>query len=68
MIQATPHNGDPVVIVDTKIQSEVEDIMTWKGYGCNEYNLSFAPADATPTDKLLRYLAESKSWEMKPMP
>ncbi len=52
MIQATPHNGDPVVVVDTDVQSYVENVMLDKGYGCSDYNLSFAPSDAVATDLL----------------
>ncbi len=52
MIQATPHNGDPVVVVDTDVQSYVENVMLDKGYGCNDYILSFAPSsDAVATDR-----------------
>ena len=39
MIKATPKNGDSAVIVDTTVQSVVEDLMTLMGYGCHDYIL-----------------------------
>jgi DNA-binding transcriptional regulator YiaG len=41
-IKATPHNGSPSIIVETEAQSVVEDIMLRLGFGCSEYNISFA--------------------------
>ena len=57
MIKATPHadckvmsrfhghDRDPAIIVDTEIQSDVENIMMVLGYGCDQYNLSFVEMD-----------------------
>ena len=42
MIRATPHNGFPPVIVNSDIQSDIEDVMTQMGYGCTEYSLEMA--------------------------
>lgn len=40
MLKATPNNGDPAIIVDTNVQSVIEDIMTRLGYGCRDYHLT----------------------------
>jgi len=42
MIRATPNNGNPSVIVDSDVQSDIEDVMTALEYGCTDYTLEMA--------------------------
>lgn len=47
MIRATPNNGDfPPVVVDSDIQSDIEDVMTQMGYGCTDYMLEMTESAA----------------------
>ena len=41
MIRAIPNNGYPPVIVNSDIQSDVEDVMSQMGY-CVDYTLEMA--------------------------
>ncbi len=42
MIRARPNNGNPAVIVDSDVQSDIEAVMTMLEYGCTEYTLEMA--------------------------
>lgn len=39
MIRATPYCGFPPVVVNSDVQSDIEDVMSQMGYGCTEYTL-----------------------------
>lgn len=42
MIRATPNNGFPPVVVNSDVQSDIEDVMTAMEYGCTDYTLEMA--------------------------
>ena len=46
MIRAIPNNGNPSIVVDGDLQSDIEDVMTALGYGCTEYTLEMAESAA----------------------